>query len=126
MFTHSSQLNTSDSHQVGKASNEFDFIINSIWSNVVASIDFNLNVIFSASDPDLFHQRYLEAFEFLNKFELKCFQFDKEIKNRLKTSNSYKYFVKKWPIQVYFQIRFQEIVLKVNKTLIIHLQKLIN
>lgn len=109
----SSQLNTSNTQQIEQTSNEFDFIINSIWSNVVASIDFNLNLIFSASDPDLFHQRYLESFEFLNKFELKCFQFDKDIKNRLKESNSYKYFVKKWPIQVYFQIRFQEIVLKV-------------
>ena len=45
-------------------------------------------------------------------------QFDKEIKTRIKKSNSYKYFVKKWPIQVYFQIRFQEIVLKLEEDLL--------
>lgn len=36
----------------------------------------------------------------------------------MKKSNSYKYFVKKWPIQVYFQIRFQEIVLKLEEDLL--------
>jgi hypothetical protein len=66
----------------------------------------------------LFHQRYLESFDFLSKFETKCSQFDKDIKNRLKKSNPYKYFIKKWPIQVYFQIRFQEIVFKLEEDLI--------
>jgi len=66
----------------------------------------------------LFHQRYLESFEFLTKFETKCSQFDKDVKNRLKKSNPYKYFIKKWPIQVYFQIRFQEIVFKLEEDLI--------
>lgn len=112
------QANENIVQQELSTSNQFDFIINSIWTNIVAGLDFNLNVIFSPSDPDLFHRRYLESFEFLNKFELKCSQFEKDIKSRIKKSNSYKYFIKKWPTQVYFQIRFQEIVLKFEEDLI--------
>jgi hypothetical protein len=45
-------------------------------------------------------------------------QFDKEIKRRLFNSTSYKYFVKKWQVQVYYQIRFQEIVSKFEEDLL--------
>ncbi len=98
--------------------NEFDFLINSIWSNVVGSLDLNLSIIFSPADADLFHQNFNTSFEFLNRFESKCVQFDREIKKRLCNSASYKYFVKKWQIQVYYQIRFQEIVSKFEEDLL--------
>ena len=110
------QSSASDQDQ-GKSSNEFDFLINCVWSSVVGCFDFNLNVIFSPADPDLFHEHFTKTFDFLNKFESKCSQFDKEFKRRLGDSQSYKYFVKKWPIQVYFQIRFQEIVAKFEEDL---------
>ena len=73
--------------------------------------------MFSPADPDLFHENFTKTFEFLNKFEVKCSQFDRDFKKRLCDSQSYKYFVKKWPIQVYFQIRFQEIVAKFEEDL---------
>jgi conserved oligomeric Golgi complex subunit 2 len=92
-------------------------VINCIWSSIVGCFDFNLNVIFSPADPDLFHENFTKTFEFLNKFEVKCSQFDRDFKKRLCDSQSYKYFVKKWPIQVYFQIRFQEIVAKFEEDL---------
>lgn len=92
-------------------------MINCIWSCIVGCFDFNLNVIFSPADPDLFHENFTKTFEFLNKFEVKCSQFDRDFKKRLCDSQSYKYFVKKWPIQVYFQIRFQEIVAKFEEDL---------
>ena len=99
------------------SNNEFDFFLNSIWSQVVTYLDLNLGSIFSPADPDLFHQRYTSAFEFLAKFEQKCSTFDKDFKNRLVNSQSYKYYIKKWPVQVYFQIRFQEIVSKFEEDL---------
>lgn len=75
--------------------------------------------IFSPADPDIFHQRYLASFEFIQKFEDKCAQFnDKDLKQRLQQSQSFKYFVKKWPVQVYFQIRFQEIAIKIEENLL--------
>ena len=101
-----------------KTSDEFDFMINCIWSSAVVCVDLNLNIIFSPADTDLFHENFTKTFEFLSKFEVKCSQFDKEFKKRLADSQSYKYFVKKWPIQVYFQIRFQEIVSKFEEVLL--------
>lgn len=85
---------------------------------MVGCLDLSLNSIFSPSDPDLFHENFTKSFEFLNKFELKCSQFDREFKKRLLNSQSYKYFVKKWQIQVYYQIRFQEIVSKFEEDLL--------
>jgi hypothetical protein len=85
---------------------------------VVACLDLNLNQIFSPADADLFHANFTISFEFLTKFEQKCSVYDKDIKKKLLASQTYKFFVKKWPIQVYFQIRFQEIVSKFEEDLI--------
>ena len=97
---------------------DFDFIINSVWTSIVVCLDMHLSQIFSPADPDVFHHRYLTSFEFLQKLEAKCIQFnDVDLKVRLHHSQPFKYFLKKWPIQVYFQIRFQEIVLRVEEDL---------
>ena len=99
---------------------EFNFILNSIWSNVVGALDLNLSVIFSPADADLFHQQFSCAFDFVARFEAKCSSLtgDKELKRHLLATHAYKYFVKKWPVQVYFQIRFQEVVAKFEEDLI--------
>lgn len=110
-------LDQQQQQQIHK-SNEFDFILNSIWSCVVACLDLNLNGIFSPADPDLFHQNFTISFDFLAKLEAKCAQYDKELKRKLLTSQTYKFFVKKWPVQVYYQIRFQEIVSKFEEDLL--------
>ena len=106
------------SDTMDKKNKEFDFIINSIWSTFVNNIDLNLSILFSPADPDIFHQRYTASFDFILKLESKCALFEKDIKVRLQKSQSYKHFVKKWPVQVYFQIRFQEIVSKFEEQLI--------
>lgn len=104
--------------QKNKSSTEFDFILRSVWLAMVDCIDIFLADIFSPADPDVFHRRYLASFEFLERFEQKCAQFDdKDLKARLQQTQSYKFFVKKWPIQVYFQIRFQEIVSHIEEEL---------
>lgn len=90
--------------------------MNSVWSTLILYLDLHLNKIFSPADPDLFHQRYLSMLDFITSFETKCSQFnDKDFKTRLEQSHSFKYFLKKWSVQVYFQIRFQEIVSKVEE-----------
>jgi hypothetical protein len=101
-------------------------MINCVWSHIVGSLDLNLNIIFSPADPDIFHQNFTISFEFLARFETKCSAFDKEFKRKLLNSQSYKYFVKKWPIQVYYQIRFQEIVTKFEEDLIDHAKLAVN
>ena len=112
----SSGLNSSD------PTSEFNFLLNSIWSHVVESIDLNLNQIFSPVDPICFHRTYLKTIKFLQDFELKCFNQINLPSHRLRSSKSYKYFLKKWPVHIYFQIRFQEIASKFEQNLINHQQ----
>ena len=109
--------NNEEKHHKSK-DNNFDFLINSIWTCVVTCLDLDLNVIFSPADPDLFHKNFTQTFEFLLAFESKCSTYDSNFKHNLLNSQSYKYFIKKWPIQVYFQIRFQEIVVKLEEDLV--------
>ena len=112
---------TSDMQNAQRNSSEFDFIIGSVWQAMIDCIDIFLADIFSPADPDLFHQRYLASLQFLHKFQQKCVHFDdKDIGARLQHSPTYKYFIKKWPVQVYFQIRFQEIVSNVEEALCDH------
>jgi hypothetical protein len=101
-------------------------MINCIWSHIVGCLDLNLNIIFSPADPDIFHQNFTISFDFLNRFETKCSLYDKEFKRKLLNSQSYKYFVKKWPIQVYYQIRFQEIVTKFEEDLLDYAKLAVN
>ncbi len=73
----------------------------------------------------MFHQRYLAAIHFIQNFETKSAQFnDPDFKMRLRCSQSFKFFIKKWPIHVYFQIRFQEIVLRIEEDFYNHKQLL--
>ena len=93
--------------------------MNSVWSTLILFLDLHLSKIFSPADPDLFHQRYISMLEFINSFGVKCAKFnDKDFKIRLEQSHSFKYFLKKWSVQVYFQIRFQEIVSKIEERLV--------
>lgn len=77
-----------------------------------------MSSIFSSSDADLFHQNFRQSFDFVAKFESKCVKVDKNFLTNFKQSQSYKHFHKKWPIQVYYQIRFQEIVYQFESDLI--------
>lgn len=55
----------------------------------------------------------------MSRFEQKCSQYDRDnFKRKFYSCQSYKYFVKKWPVQVYYQLRFQEIVSKLEEELI--------
>ena len=77
-----------------------------------------MSSIFSSSDADLFHQTFRQSFDFITKFESKCAKLDKNFLTNFRQSQSYKQFHKKWPIQVYYQIRFQEIVYQFESDLI--------
>lgn len=101
------------------SSTEFEFILNSIFATIVNSLDLNLHSIFSPADPDQFHSYFNSAFAFLAEFETKCAQYDRDIKRKLAASQAYKYFVKKWPVHVYYQIRYQEIVVRFEEDLLL-------
>ncbi|RNA19525.1 conserved oligomeric Golgi complex subunit 2 isoform X1 [Brachionus plicatilis] len=120
-----SQIHNSGSNEENKnnhsakiINNSFDFLINSVWSCILSKIEYDMSSIFSASDADLFHQNFKQSFDFIAKFESKCHKIDKNFHINFNQSQSFKYFTKKWPIQVYYQIRFQEIVYQFESDLI--------
>ncbi|XP_045170121.2 conserved oligomeric Golgi complex subunit 2-like [Mercenaria mercenaria] len=85
----------------------YDFIVNSVWPEVVSNIEAKTSSIFAPGNPNIFHAKYLISMEFLERFEALCGS-QASVK-RLRDHQSYHTFINKWSLPVYFQIRFQEI-----------------
>lgn len=86
---------------------KFNFLVNSYWPDVEEKIELRLKTIFAPGNPKLFHKRFIETLDYLDKLKLKCSNND--ILNQLIYHPLYIQFLKKWNLPVYFQIRFQEI-----------------
>lgn len=85
----------------------YDFIVNSVWPEVVSSIEARTSSIFNSGNPNIFHAKYLLGMEFLDSFETKCSS--RASVQRLRDHPSYHIFINKWSLPIYFQIRFQEL-----------------
>lgn len=83
---------------------EFNFLINSFWTEVEQRIELNMNSIFAPGNPDQFHQKFTNTLTFLETIERYAIN-----SKTLKEHSQYKSFMVKWNLMVYFQIRFQEI-----------------
>lgn len=83
---------------------EFDFLINSFWTEVEQRIELNMNSIFAPGNPDQFHQKFTSTLTFLDRIEKYAIN-----PSTFKKHPQYKSFMVKWNLMVYFQIRFQEI-----------------
>ncbi|XP_034944246.1 conserved oligomeric Golgi complex subunit 2 [Chelonus insularis] len=93
----------------------FNFLVNSFWTDVEEKIELRLKMIFAPGNPDLFYQRYTESLNFILNLEDKCS--DAEILSQLQNHPLFIQFLKKWNLPVYFQIRFQEIAGSVEHVL---------
>lgn len=93
----------------------YDFMVNSVWPEIVLMIENNLANMFSPANPDLFHKRYHICMNFISSFEMQC-RSQASVK-RLRQSESYNRFLAHWSLPVYFQIRFQEIGRKLEAAL---------
>ena len=86
---------------------DFNFVLNSLWPELVERFESGLPQIFSAGNPDQFHNNYITIVDFIKKLESvaalnsseSCEEFRKVSQN----------FIHRWNLSVYFQIRFQEI-----------------
>ncbi|XP_041354010.1 conserved oligomeric Golgi complex subunit 2-like [Gigantopelta aegis] len=85
----------------------YDFLVNSVWPEIVSNLEARTPSIFAPGNPDIFHEKYLLSMEFLARFERMCGS-QASVK-RLRDHASYQTFMTKWSLPVYFQIRFQEI-----------------
>lgn len=85
----------------------YDFLVNSIWPEIVLCLEYIGPTIFAPGNPSLFHHNYCVSMEFVDQFEHSCVV--QTSVQRLREHPSYESFMGKWNLLVYFQIRFQEI-----------------
>nr|XP_056708611.1 conserved oligomeric Golgi complex subunit 2 [Euleptes europaea] len=85
----------------------YDFLVNSVWPEMVRGLEGKLPSLFNPGNPDAFHEKYTKSMDFVRKFERQCGS-QASVK-RLRSHPSYHSFNDKWNLPVYFQIRFREI-----------------
>ncbi|KAJ7342235.1 hypothetical protein JRQ81_009796 [Phrynocephalus forsythii] len=85
----------------------YDFLVNSVWPEIVRGLEAKLPSLFNPGNPDTFHEKYTISMDFVRRFERQCGS-QASVK-RLRLHPSYQNFNDKWNLPVYFQIRFREI-----------------
>lgn len=85
----------------------YDFLVNSVWPEMIRGIEERLSYLFNPGNPDMFYERYSVSMEFVRKFERQCSS-QASVK-RLRVHPSYTSFHNKWNLPVYFQLRYKEI-----------------
>ncbi|KAK1327997.1 hypothetical protein QTO34_012419 [Cnephaeus nilssonii] len=85
----------------------YDFLVNSVWPEIVRGLEENLPSLFNPGDPDAFHEKYTISMGFVRAFERQCGS--QASVRRLRAHPAYHSFNNKWNLPVYFQIRFREI-----------------
>ncbi|PIK35337.1 putative conserved oligomeric Golgi complex subunit 2 [Apostichopus japonicus] len=85
----------------------YDFLVNAVWPEIANSLETRTSSIFAPGNPNTFHEKYLLAMEFVDRFERQCGT-QASVK-RLRSHHSFTTFMAKWSLPVYFQLRFQEI-----------------
>ncbi|XP_046387436.1 conserved oligomeric Golgi complex subunit 2 [Ischnura elegans] len=85
----------------------FDFLANSFWPQFVHMLQLHLPNVSAPGNPNVFHQRFCETLSFLEELERLCGS--SEAIQTLRSKPSYRQFLNSWNLQVYTQIRFQEL-----------------
>ncbi|XP_026856268.2 conserved oligomeric Golgi complex subunit 2 isoform X1 [Electrophorus electricus] len=85
----------------------YDFLVNSVWPEIVKGVEERIPSLFNPGNPDAFYQRYCISMDFVRKFERQCGS-QASVK-RLRAHTSYQSFHNRWNLPVYFQLRYKEI-----------------
>ncbi|XP_032697016.1 conserved oligomeric Golgi complex subunit 2 isoform X8 [Lontra canadensis] len=85
----------------------YDFLVNSVWPEIVRGLEEKLPSLFNPGNPDAFHEKYTVSMDFVRAFERQCGS--QASVRRLRAHPAYHSFNNKWNLPVYFQIRFREI-----------------
>ncbi|XP_003893831.2 conserved oligomeric Golgi complex subunit 2 isoform X1 [Papio anubis] len=93
----------------------YDFLVNSVWPEIVQGLEEKLPSLFNPGNPDAFHEKYTITMDFVRRFERQCGS-QASVK-RLRAHPAYHSFNNKWNLPVYFQIRFREIAGSLEATL---------
>lgn len=85
----------------------YDFLVNSVWPEIIKGIEERLAYLFNPGNPDIFYERYSASMDFVRRFERQCSS-QASVK-RLRVHQSFTSFHNKWNLPVYFQLRYKEI-----------------
>ncbi|XP_020316590.1 conserved oligomeric Golgi complex subunit 2 isoform X1 [Oncorhynchus kisutch] len=85
----------------------YDFLVNSVWPEIIKGIEERIPSLFNAGNPDTFYERYTISMDFVRKFDRQCGS--QASVRRLRAHASYQSFHNKWNLPVYFQLRYKEI-----------------
>ncbi|KAM6956107.1 conserved oligomeric Golgi complex subunit 2 [Aplochiton taeniatus] len=85
----------------------YDFLVNSVWPEMIRGIEERITFLFNPGNPDTFYERYSVSMDFVRRFERQCGS-QASVK-RLRLHSSYASFHNKWNLPVYFQLRYKEI-----------------
>uniref|UniRef100_A0A667XGL3 Conserved oligomeric Golgi complex subunit 2 n=1 Tax=Myripristis murdjan TaxID=586833 RepID=A0A667XGL3_9TELE len=85
----------------------YDFLVNSVWPEIIRGIEDRMAFLFNPGNPDIFYERYSVSMDFVRRFERQCSS-QASVK-RLRVHPSYTSFHNKWNLPVYFQLRYKEI-----------------
>uniref|UniRef100_A0A8C5CVL4 Conserved oligomeric Golgi complex subunit 2 n=1 Tax=Gadus morhua TaxID=8049 RepID=A0A8C5CVL4_GADMO len=85
----------------------YDFLVNSVWPEIIRGIEERMAYLFNPGNPDVFYERYTVSMEFVRRFERQCSS-QASVK-RLRVHPTYTSFHNKWNLPVYFQLRYKEI-----------------
>ncbi|XP_028844778.1 conserved oligomeric Golgi complex subunit 2 [Denticeps clupeoides] len=85
----------------------YDFLVNSVWPEIIKGIEERIPSLFNPGNPDAFYERYAISMDFVRRFEWQCGS-QASVK-RLRAHPSYQSFHNKWNLPVYFQLRYKEI-----------------
>ncbi|CAA9993075.1 unnamed protein product [Nesidiocoris tenuis] len=92
---------------------KYDFLLESFWPEVEERIGTELQSLFASGDPDDFYQRYQNTLSFLESLISRS----KIGRNSSHQLSKFDSFMDKWNLPVYFQLRFQEIVRRIEKAI---------
>ncbi|MED6264197.1 Conserved oligomeric Golgi complex subunit 2 [Characodon lateralis] len=93
----------------------YDFLVNSVWPEMIRGIEERLAYIFNPGNPEIFYERYSVSMDFVRRFEQQCSS-QASVK-RLRVHSSYTSFNNKWNLPVYFQLRYKEIAGRLENTI---------
>uniref|UniRef100_A0A4W4E958 Conserved oligomeric Golgi complex subunit 2 n=1 Tax=Electrophorus electricus TaxID=8005 RepID=A0A4W4E958_ELEEL len=72
----------------------YDFLVNSVWPEIVKGVEERIPSLFNPGNPDAFYQRYCISMDFVRKFERQCGS-QASVK-RLRAHTSYQSFHNRW------------------------------
>uniref|UniRef100_V5HHD7 Conserved oligomeric Golgi complex subunit 2 n=1 Tax=Ixodes ricinus TaxID=34613 RepID=V5HHD7_IXORI len=85
----------------------YAFVGRGLWPELCEQLERRLPSVFAAGNPGVFQSRFSATLAFLARLERLCGSI--EAVSQFRQQESYRRFLAKWNLAIYFQLRFQEI-----------------